>query len=152
MGKPLEVAPGVSRQVGTEFESQQLYAVLGQRDAELSCATADLKHPASVVQVGQRDECSDYRFWVRCTIHVVVVGHQVEGLPPATGFLILHRSHRFLAQLTPATPGFREYTRCRTVFSTAPTPMLLFEGSVCSGGRAFPTDLPSFLPGEVNPP
>ncbi len=59
MREPLKVSSRESSEVGAEFAGHQGYAVLGQRDTELSCTTADLENAASVVKLRQRDDTLD---------------------------------------------------------------------------------------------
>jgi hypothetical protein len=58
--EPLEIALGQSGQVRTQFDGDHLDAKLGERDAQLPGATADLQHTRPASKCRRRDNGVDH--------------------------------------------------------------------------------------------
>src|SRR5438874_9998209 len=93
MGKWLEIALGESGQVRTQFDGDHLDAELGERDAQLPCAAADLQHTRAASKPRRRHNGVEHLTgWCRPK-HCIGVRHPVKRLlPPSRSLVHLHDS------------------------------------------------------------
>ena len=78
VGELNEVSPRERREVGTEFDGDQIHTMLRQRHAQLSCAAADLQDAASLTKIGRRDNRIDDFDRGRRAIQAVGVRNRIE--------------------------------------------------------------------------
>jgi hypothetical protein len=84
MRESLEIALGESGQVRTQLDGDQLDAKLGERDAQLPSAAADLLHTRPASKCRRRDNGVDHLSGWGRPKHCVGVRHPVKRLLPLT--------------------------------------------------------------------